>query len=680
MIQPQVPAVCFVVCIFLLSFICLPSIQAFPISVSSVRVGIITASSDFAASQLQLRSQTRTQRAGKRSPPLFATQSPDSTTQDQTPKQQMIQHEYSKEQLKAALDSLLADSDNPSFDARHIYGYGYGAEDHQLSMLQTITATVLLDYQNYMNFTSFPSQESLIAQANNFATNHGPILDLNRVIKSQAPRMALAAEFKRASPSKGEIAMHLNAGEQATKYAKAGANIISVLTEQRWFKGSLEDVKEVRLATNTDYASRPAILRKEFIVNEYMIAEAAAHGADTVLLIVAVLPQHLLERLIKYCRSLGMEPLVEVHADEELEVALEAGATVIGINNRNLHTFHMDLGTTDHIAALMKQQNKEYHHDTPNAPYVLSSLSGMSTAMDVHHYREAGVGMCLIGESLMRATDPQQAIRDLCLDPQDYYQNESNGSSGAGGAYTRGTKLIKVCGITNAEDALVACQSGANLIGVIFVSASKRCVTAEQAKEVVETVRAFGERSSILTIETSAPRAEPVSQLVSVARRLEESAGKRPIVVGVFQNHEPEYVRQMVEECGLDMVQLHGDEGMEACAVADIGVPAIRVVDVVTDPETGMASSTAVEDLLSKLTTDPAAILLDTSIKGSKAGGGTGVTFDWTIAQRIQDAGLPVIIAGGLTPDNVMDAVGSVRPWGIDVSSGVEATPGEEGS
>jgi anthranilate synthase/indole-3-glycerol phosphate synthase/phosphoribosylanthranilate isomerase len=707
MIQPQAPAFFFVVFIVFSFLIFLPSVQAFVISVASERVGIVTVSSYCAASPLQLQSQAQTRRAGKRTALLFATQSPDSSTQHQTVKRKMLQPEYSKEQLKEALNSLLADSDNPSFDARHIYGYGYGAQDHQLSMLQTITATVLLDYQNYMvclskfceqlshvdrltnrinypcvhviltstqNDTSFPTLESLIAEANNFAANHGPILDLNRVIKSQAPRMALAAEFKRASPSKGEIAMHLNAGEQATNYAKAGANIISVLTEQRWFKGSLGDVKEVRLATNYDCDARPAILRKEFIVNEYMIAEAAANGADTVLLIVAVLPQHLLERLIIYCRSLGMEPLVEVHADEELEVALEAGATVIGINNRNLHTFHMDLGTTDHIAALMKQRNKEYHHDNPNAPYVLSSLSGMSTAMDVHHYRQAGVGMCLIGESLMRATDPQQAIRDLCLDPQDYYEN---GSSGAGGAYTRGTKLIKVCGITNDEDALVACQSGANLIGVIFVSASKRCVTGEQAKEVVQTVRAFGERSSVLSIENTS-QAEPVSQLVSIARLLEQNAGKRPMVVGVFQNHEPEFVRHMVVECGLDMVQLHGDEGMEACAVANTGVPAIRVVDVVTDPETGKASSTAVEDLLSKLTADPAAILLDTSINVSKAGGGTGVTFDWTIAQRIQDAGLPVIIPGGLTPENVMDAVGSVRPWGIDVSSGVEATPGKK--
>ena len=146
------------------------------------------------------------------------------------------------------------------------------------------------------------------------AATYGPILDLKHVIQSQAPRIALAAEFKRASPSKGEIAMHLNAGEQATNYAKAGADIIAVLTEQRCFKGSLGDIRQVRLATNvnnnnqndaadSDYAvaQRPASLRKKFIVNEYMIAEAAAFGgADTVLLIVAVLPRHILERLIVY--------------------------------------------------------------------------------------------------------------------------------------------------------------------------------------------------------------------------------------------------------------------------------------------------------------------------------------------------------------------------------------------
>jgi indole-3-glycerol phosphate synthase/phosphoribosylanthranilate isomerase len=496
------------------------------------------------------------------------------------------------------------------------------------------------------------------------------MLDLQQVIADQAPRMALAAEFKRASPSKGNIATHLNAGEQAAKYTEAGANVISVLTEPHWFQGSLDDLKQVRLATNS--IGRPAILRKEFIVNEYMIAEAAAYGGDTVLLIVAVLPQHLLKRLIDYCRSIGMEALVEVHADDELEVALAAGAKVIGVNNRNLHTFQMDLGTTQHVAQLLSDGGKIYAHGDDDATYTVCSLSGMSTAMDVDRYRLAGVGMCLIGESLMRATDPQQAIRDLCLDPADYEKQQANGG-GAGGAYTRGTQLIKVCGITNSEDALVACQAGANLIGVIFAPKSKRCVSVEQAKLVVGTVRVFGERSKTMQVGSPSQAQQPLAHLVSMTQQL-ENAGRRPMVVGVFQNQDPEFIRSMVEECGLDMVQLHGKEGMKACSTT--GVPTIRVVDVETDAETGKASSSAVDDVLQSLTSDPAAILLDTSIKGANEGGGTGVTFDWSIAEKIQNAGLPVIIAGGLTPDNVKDAVTSVRPWGIDVSSGVEATPG----
>lgn len=270
----------------------------------------------------------------------------------------------------------------------------------------------------------------------------------------------------------------------------------------------------------------------------------------------------------------------------------------------------------------------------------------------------------------MRATDPQQAIRDLCLDPSEYEQLQASG--GAGGAYTKGTSVIKVCGITNGDDALVACQAGATLIGVIFVPKSKRCATAEQGKEVVETVRTFGERQAALSFGVDDKSDKPLSHLVQMSQQLDNVS--RPMVVGVFQNQDMDFVKQMVQECGLDMVQLHGKEGMAACS--DTGVPTIRVVDIETDPETGLASPTAVDDLLNAITTDPAAILLDTSIKGTKEGGGTGVTFDWGIAEKVQNAGLPVIIAGGLTPDNVEDAVGGTRPWGIDVSSGVEATPG----
>lgn len=488
--------------------------------------------------------------------------------------------------------------------------------------------------------------------------------------------MALAAEFKRASPSKGDIATHVNAGEQAKTYAMAGANIISVLTETRWFKGTLDDMTEARLKTTglPDNIKRPAILRKEFVTETYQIAEAAAGGADTILLIVAVLPQYVLKRLIDYARKLGMEPLVEVHSDSELDVALEAGSKVIGVNNRNLHTFQLDLGTSQHVAAELTKRGLKFDHNDEDAKYSLCALSGMSTAFDVQRYREVGLGMCLIGESLMRAADPAVAIDSLCLHPDDF---EKSNMHQVGGAYTAGTKLVKVCGTTNSEDALKACQEGANMIGVIFVPKSKRCATVEQAKSVVESVRQFGERTSVATFPARGSNDSPLASLVTASHTLEELS-RRPLVVGVFQNQSPEFIKEMVSTCGLDMVQLHGNEGMEAANIDKCGAPAIRVVDIETDPDTGKATSNAVETLLESLTSDPMAVLLDTSIKGSKEGGGTGVTFDWSIAEKLQNAGLPVIIAGGLSPENIKDAVGGVRPWGVDVSSGLEAAPGKK--
>jgi anthranilate synthase/indole-3-glycerol phosphate synthase/phosphoribosylanthranilate isomerase len=600
--------------------------------------------------------------------------------------------EYSAVELRSALTGLLADSSNPDHDGRHLFGYNGNSNDvdnhHELSTLQKITGTVILDYEKYQTQTGVPTAEELTTQAAGFAARHGERLNLQQVIQSASPRMALAAEFKRASPSKGDIACHLSAGEQARKYAAAGADIISVLSTIRWFKGSLDDLRQVRLETTQQAADagrqRPAVLRKDFVTSEYMIAEAAAAGADTVLLIVAVLPEHLLKRLINYSRSLGMEPLVEVHADEELDVALSAGAKVIGVNNRNLHTFQMDLSRSEQVAAQLAEKGLRFRHgdDSDGPDYTLCALSGMSTAADVDRYRKAGLGMCLIGESLMRAADPAAAIAGLCLDPADYsatQQQSSTTSTIAGGAYTAGTQLIKVCGITNPEDALVACQAGASLIGVVFAEKSKRKVTSKQACDVVKAVRDFGERSdkraTFAIPEDSS--LSPMAHLVASSRALVEGT-RRPAVVGVFQNQDPDFVRQMVKECELDLIQLHGAEGMQAANLKNWGVPAIRVADIAVDPATGMASQDAVETVLRSLTNDPAAILLDTSIKGAKEGGGTGVSFDWTIAQRIQDSGLPVIIAGGLTPDSVGDCVTRIRPFGVDVAGGVELSFGKK--
>jgi len=494
--------------------------------------------------------------------------------------------------------------------------------------------------------------------------------------------MALAAEFKRASPSKGDIAVHLNAGEQAVKYFTSGASIISVLTEQHWFKGSLADLTQVReetqMVAEKENLKRPAILRKDFVVNTHMILEAAAAGADTVLLIVAITPSDVLKNLIEFCRSIDMEPLVEVHADEELDVAIEAGAKVIGVNNRNLHTFTLDLATTDRTAEKLMQRSLKFNHNELSTNqlirsnyYALCSLSGMSNAEDVQRYRDIGVGMCLIGESLMRAPDPSAAIASLCLNPLDY-NNSVTAVSDCSAAYTGGTKIVKVCGITNVKDALVACQSGASLIGIIFVPSSKRFVTLDRAKSIVEAVRNFGERNTRIEITVGADSKNsslsPISNLIKKSRALEKAC-HRPLVVGVFQNSEMEDLKTIVEEVGLDLVQLHGNEEMEKCA--NCGVPAIKVIHI--EAASDDKRTTIAEGVIASLTSDPVAILLDTSVKGVK--GGTGVTFDWDLAKSVQNHGLPIIVAGGLNAENVYQLISTVQPWGVDVSSGVEESP-----
>jgi len=160
-------------------------------------------------------------------------------------------------------------------------------------------------------------------------------------------------------------------------------------------------------------------------------------------------------------------------------------------------------------------------------------------------------------------------------------------------------------------------------------------------------------------------------------RALQAAATSRmPLVVGVFQNENCENISQIVQEVGLDLVQLHGDEGMEACNPAKCGgVPAIRVVHMPPDKGDAFNRARAIVD--SFTSSYPQAILLDTSVKGAQ--GGTGVTFDWNVAQELQtNFGLPVLVAGGLTAENIQDIVTNTKPWGVDVSSGVESMPGQK--
>lgn len=207
-------------------------------------------------------------------------------------------------------------------------------------------------------------------------------------------KVAIISEIKRASPSKGDIDINANAAIQASRYANSGVAAISVLTEPNWFKGSIIDLELARKAVDLLGENRPCILRKEFIFNEYQILEARLSGADSILLIVKMLSKDELIRLIKYSRSLDIEPLVEVNTADELEIALNVGSKVIGVNNRNLKNFNVDLDTTTSVLSnITLEQRKDV---------VFLALSGISTVEDVKSYVDQNVFGFLIGESLMR--------------------------------------------------------------------------------------------------------------------------------------------------------------------------------------------------------------------------------------------------------------------------------------
>ena len=230
---------------------------------------------------------------------------------------------------------------------------------------------------------------------------HAPaVVDFEARLRVAGP-MAVIAEVKRASPSRGDIAPGMDAAAQAMKYALGGAAAISVLTEPTWFKGTVEDMRAVREAVEAMGSDRPAVLRKDFIIDAYQVAEARAHGADSVLLIVAALTDESLAGLLACSREMAMEPLVEVNNAEEMERALAAGAKVVGINNRDLRSFRMDLETTDRLAGMA------------SGHVLLAALSGISSRADVERFERAGAHAVLIGEALMLARDPAAVIGEL---------------------------------------------------------------------------------------------------------------------------------------------------------------------------------------------------------------------------------------------------------------------------
>ncbi len=217
----------------------------------------------------------------------------------------------------------------------------------------------------------------------------------NSIQKSKT--MSVIAEVKRASPSKGDINQQVDPVAQAKQYKEAGATAISVLTDRQFFNGTMADLSEVSSAV-----PELPLLCKDFMIDRVQINTAVHHGASIILLIAAALKEDQLRDLYDYAKSLDLDVLFEVHNEEEAETALQIGANIIGINNRDLKTFNVDLEVTERVAALIKNEN-----------IVVVSESGIRTREDVAFVEAAGAKAVLVGETLMRSVDIAATMNEI---------------------------------------------------------------------------------------------------------------------------------------------------------------------------------------------------------------------------------------------------------------------------
>lgn len=255
-------------------------------------------------------------------------------------------------------------------------------------ILETIALANKIRYNEIRKTVHF---ETVKAKAEKMNLDTG--FPFEKALKKEG--MSYICEVKKASPSKGLIAEDFPYLQIAKDYEKAGASAISVLTEPKWFMGSDEYLKEI-----AENVSVP-VLRKDFTVDSYQIYEAKIIGASAVLLICAILDKETISEWIKICDSLGLSALVEAHTKEEVEMAVSAGARIIGVNNRNLKDFTVDLGTCIALRSLVPEDR------------IFVGESGIRNSSDINNLRKAKVDAVLIGETLMRSKDKIKALKEL---------------------------------------------------------------------------------------------------------------------------------------------------------------------------------------------------------------------------------------------------------------------------
>lgn len=383
-------------------------------------------------------------------------------------------------------------------------------------------------------------------------------------------------EVKKASPSGHQSSVSVE--EAVDAYAPI-ADAISVLTDKPYFAGSLEDLRIARSRYDGP------ILAKDFIIDPRQVSEARLHGADAVLVILAILSDGEAGALLAEARRLNMDVIVEVHDEAELGRALALGAPIIGINNRNLSTLCTDLSVTEQLATKVPPDR------------IVISESGITDRREVERLASK-VDAFLVGSSLMASGDVGEAARAL--------------------VYGR----VKICGVTNPSDAFQAALSGATHVGMIFAERS---------------LRRIHDGGSAIAVMTRCGGAHPV---------------------GIFQDQDFDFVAGTAHELGLSAVQLHGNE---------TGLDQLRKL-LAEDVEIWAACSVAAEAERERVGADR--ILYD------RPRGGAGKAFDWSLVAA-REALPQAFLAGGIGPSNVA-AAQCIGAYGIDVGSGVEASPGSK--
>ena len=413
-------------------------------------------------------------------------------------------------------------------------------------------------------------------------------------------------EVKKASPSKGIIAEHFPYLDIAKEYEVAGAAAISVLTEPDFFKGDKTYLQEIASTVKIP------VLRKDFIIDEYQIYQAKVWGASAILLICACLDVPTLTKFRELADSLGLSSLVEAHDEAEVQMAIDCGARIIGVNNRNLKDFTVDVQNSVRLRNLVEDD------------VIFVSESGLETPEDIQVLRDNNIGVALMGEILMRS--PNKIEKLAYLYGSTYY-----------------TPKVKMCGISKGETIPAIVDAKPDYMGLVFAP-SKRQVTVDQAKTLVEELhKQYANRYN--------RDAEQYSNQTLIHQEFIKT-------VGIFVNETLDNLVTIATEVNLDAVQLHGDE--DEAFIQSLkertNVEVWKAVQIrsAADAEAWIDSSA---DML----------LFDAYHKDER--GGTGEVFDWSCLDEFER---PFMLAGGIDSTNVARAIRTVRPYGIDISSGIE--------